>query len=208
MSFTHRQLVSWWRNWGARDEEVAIRLPGDEIIPRPQHVTTRAITISSGPELVWPWLVQMGYRRGGLYSYDWLDRLLGFLDRPSADEILPAFQHLRVGDAIPLGTGPRWPVAMLEPNRTLLLDIHQDDVHVTWVFHLVAQPQGTRLLTRVRATLAPSMWRKLQLAALDPIEFLMVRRMLIGIQVRAERLAARRRGQSPVSPVLQPGRST
>jgi hypothetical protein len=34
----------------------------------------------------------MGYQRGGLYSYDWLDRLFGFLDRPSATRILPEFQ--------------------------------------------------------------------------------------------------------------------
>jgi len=25
------------------------------------------------PGDIWPWLVQIGYRRGGLYSYDWLD---------------------------------------------------------------------------------------------------------------------------------------
>ena len=31
----------------------------------------------------------MGYRRGGLYSYDWLDQLFGVLDQPSADTVRP-----------------------------------------------------------------------------------------------------------------------
>ena len=51
---------------------------------------TMAVTIDGPPSAVWPWLAQMGYRRGGLYSYDWLDRLFGYLDAPSANRILPA----------------------------------------------------------------------------------------------------------------------
>jgi hypothetical protein len=67
--------------------------------------------------------VQIGYQRGGLYSYDWLDRLFGYLDRPSATRILPEFQNLAVGDRIPLGRGPSWPVAAIEPNHALVLDM-------------------------------------------------------------------------------------
>jgi hypothetical protein len=54
-------------------------------------MSMQAITINAPPEDIWPWLVQIGYQRGGLYSYDWLDRLFGFLDRPSAVRILPSF---------------------------------------------------------------------------------------------------------------------
>src|SRR5688572_4035431 len=61
-------------------------------------------------------LVQIGYQRGGLYSHDWLDRLFGNLACPSATRILTEFQHLAVGDHIPVGRGPRWPVAVLEPD--------------------------------------------------------------------------------------------
>jgi hypothetical protein len=63
----------------------------------------------------------MGYRRGGLYSYDWLDLLFGYLDRPSADRIIPAFQHLKIGDEIPIGRGRGFPVTALDPNRALVL---------------------------------------------------------------------------------------
>ena len=59
------------------------------------------MTVNAPPEDIWPWLVQMGTGRGGLYRYDWLDRMFGFLDRPSATRILPEFQQLAVGDKIP-----------------------------------------------------------------------------------------------------------
>jgi hypothetical protein len=64
--------------------------------------------------------MQMGYQRGGLYSYDWLDRQFGYLDRPSATRILPQFQHLDVGDIIPIGRSVGFPVKALTPNRMLL----------------------------------------------------------------------------------------
>jgi hypothetical protein len=75
------------------------------------------VTIRARADDIWPWLAQMGYRRGGLYSYDWLDRLFGYLDRPSAEEILPEYQSIRVGDTIPLGRGPDWPVVEVVPER-------------------------------------------------------------------------------------------
>ena len=82
-----------------------------------------AVTVNAAPDHIWPWRIQLGYRRGGLYSYDWLDRLFGYLHRPSAPRILPEFQDLAVGDEIPLGRGPSWPVAAIEPNRALVLEM-------------------------------------------------------------------------------------
>jgi hypothetical protein len=64
----------------------------------------------------------MGYRRGRLYSYDWLDRLFGYLDAPSAERVLPEFQDLKAGDTIPLGRGPHWPVRVAAPGRALVLE--------------------------------------------------------------------------------------
>ena len=92
--------------WGATDDEVSLAAPGDQVVANPHTVTTRAVTIRAQPNEVWPWLVQMGAGRGGLYSYDWLDRLLGYVGSPSSDQILPQFQELAVGDVIPLGEGP------------------------------------------------------------------------------------------------------
>ena len=48
-------------------------MPGDEIVPKASFNGTRAITIDAPPKTVWPWIVQMGYRRAGFYTYAVLD---------------------------------------------------------------------------------------------------------------------------------------
>ena len=85
----------WYRHWGATDAEIERAMLGDAEVPGATYETTLAVTVDAPAADIWPWLVQMGYRRGGLYSYDWLDRLFGFLDAPSAERILPEFQRLR-----------------------------------------------------------------------------------------------------------------
>ena len=90
------------RRWGASEEEARRRLPGDELVASPTFASTRAVTIAAPPAAVWPWLVQMGQGRGGLYSYDRLENLFG-LDVHSADRIVPELQQLNVGDRISLG---------------------------------------------------------------------------------------------------------
>jgi len=92
-----------FRFWGSTEAERYRAMRGDMEIPHPTYEATLAVTIDAPPSAIWPWLVQMGYRRGGLYSYDWLDRLFGFLDAPSADRLLPEFQHLEAGEEIPIG---------------------------------------------------------------------------------------------------------
>jgi hypothetical protein len=131
----------------------------------------------------------MGNGRGGLYSYDWLDQLFGILSHPSSDTLIPRFQQLKTGDTIPIGSAGGWPVAVARPNQLLLLDIRQAGAHVTWLFALDSlSPRQTRLIMRVRAHL-PVSWRlPFLLTVLEPAEFLMVRRQLIGIRKRAESL--------------------
>ena len=91
--------------WGATPEEAARELPGDDLLANPDIIATRAITIDAPPAAVWPWLVQMGSGRGGVYTYDWIENLFG-LGMHSADEILPQFQDLKLGDEFPLGPRP------------------------------------------------------------------------------------------------------
>ena len=47
----------WHSRWGATDEEVALEMPGDEIIKQPTFNVTRAITIRAHPEEIWPTIV-------------------------------------------------------------------------------------------------------------------------------------------------------
>ena len=86
--------------WGATDQEHQATWPGDHLVGQPGYVWTSAITIQAPAAQVWPWLVQLGQGRGGLYSYDWLENLVG-CDVHSTDRILPEFQTpLQVGDRV------------------------------------------------------------------------------------------------------------
>jgi hypothetical protein len=190
----------WMGRWGTTSPELTRVMAGDDLLPEFTYSGTMAVTIEAGPEHIWPWLVQMGYRRGGLYSYDWLDRL-GFLDRPSATRVLPEFQHLAVGDEIPLGRGPNWPVATLEPDRALVLDMRKvGGLDWVWQFGLYpADEKRTRVVSRSRVR-TPGMWARLVTYAIEPAGFVMTRRMLLGLKQRAEALAR----SAPVTPVSVP----
>jgi hypothetical protein len=178
-------------NWGATRDEIAGPVPGDELVPNATYVSTRAVTIEATPAEVWPWLAQMGYKRGGLYSYDWLDRVFGYLDSPSANVVLPELQGLKAGDTIPIGRGPSWPVRIVEPQRALVLEPVAG--RITWSFALVPiSDAATRLVTRVRCAPPASVQERITMALVDPAAFVMTRGMLLGIKRRAESLSRAR----------------
>jgi hypothetical protein len=178
--------------WGATDDEVTRSMAGDDLVKNPIHVTTRAVTIQAKPADVWPWLVQMGFGRGGMYSYDLVDRVMGILDRESTWQIMPEYQQLEAGDVIPMGSGPSWPVSALEPNRSMVLNIEEPGVHVTWSYLLEElDGQRTRLVLRVRTWLEITPQIVPLLVVMDPGEFLMVRKHLLGVKARAESVARR-----------------
>jgi hypothetical protein len=186
--------------WGATPEEVSSPLPGDDLV-RGQYVTTHAITIARPAALVWPWLVQMGYQRGGWYSYDWLERAAGigdFADGGSARRILPDLQSLVPGDSVGLSPNGGFTVVGLEPERSLVLQIPMDPltggpasnrsrVVLDWTWAFVLQPteHGCRLIIRVRGDVRPR-WLAFTFPLLDPVHLVMERKMLQTIQQRAE----------------------
>ena len=115
---SHRQAAPWallalviaygtihrlGRTYGSTSHERRACMPGDDIVPRPQFVITHAITIEAPAAAVWPWLVQMGWHRGGWYTARWVDELLFPANRASADHIVEELQDLQVGDVIPDG---------------------------------------------------------------------------------------------------------
>jgi len=185
----------WCLTWGARPDEVSRKLPGDELLTEPGIVATRAVRVDAPASSIWPWLVQMGPGRGGAYTYDWIENLFG-LGMHSADEILPQYQDLQVGDAQRLGKrGPLLRVAVLEPERSLVL--RSDDGNWVWAFSLVPEDAGTRLISRNRIATpgAPLAARLFNLLVMEPGSLVMERRMLLGIKQRAEDLARRAEGQ-------------
>ena len=90
--------------------------PGDDIVKSPIIQLTHSIEIVSSPAAIWPWLLQVGYHRGGWYIDKWTDRIeqqyfwplivppeARGTWMPPADEILPEYQNLKIGDTIPDG---------------------------------------------------------------------------------------------------------
>jgi len=180
--------------WGATKEEVRLALPGDDVLPHCESESTRAITINARPEQIWPWLVQMGYNRGGWYSYDKLDNG----GHPSATAILPEYQHLKAGDVLPAGEGdaPGFHVVLVEPNRTLVLRMtyafgaYAGDL--VWVFALVpVDPTHTRLLIRAHFASAPNLPARVVngISGTVPIDFFMTRKQLKEIKRLVEAAA-------------------
>jgi hypothetical protein len=165
-------------------------MPGDESGHGAQMTVTRARDIAAAPQLVWPWLVQIGEGRGGFYSYDKLERLIGMKTR-SAKTILPEHQSLSVGDRISLGPWNAAFVTVTDLREPEVLAVRLGDgpsrlFDWSWSFLVVARPGGCRLLIRARYR-----WEKGWLApavrGLDLGDALMTRRMLEGISQRAER---------------------
>jgi len=182
----------WMSRWGTTPSDLTRVMAGDSLLVEPTYSGTMAVSVNARPEDIWPWLVQIGYQRGGLYSYDWLDQLFGYLDRPSATRILPEFQHLAVGDVIPLERGPSWPVAVIEPGRALVLDM-RNLVGFDWVWQFGLYPvdeQRTRLVSR-SCVRTQAVWARLFTKVIEPAGFLMTRRMLLGLKQRAEALRGR-----------------
>ena len=186
----------WCLTWGARPGEVSMKLPGDELLSDAGLVSTRAITIDAPPAAIWPWLVQMGSGRGGAYTYDWIENLAG-LHMHSARQVLPQFQHLEVGDELPLGPGrPVMRVEVCDPERTLAIRIA--DGNWVWIFALVAEDGQTRLISRNRIAAWGGSFpvRLFNLLVMEPGSLVMERKMLLGIKQRAEDLARQAETQS------------
>lgn len=187
----------WMGRWGTTPEERSREMPGDGIISNPTDSAMQAVTVDAAPEDIWPWLLQIGYQRGGLYSYDWLDRLFGFLDSPSSTQILPQFQHLAVGDKIlwmkPSRLVPRQEltVAVLEPPRALALSYQGMGMEWVWQFGLnPLKDERTRLVTRGIERVPKTAAGRLSMFLMEPASFIMTRRMLLGVKERAEALHA------------------
>jgi hypothetical protein len=165
-AFTYRSRIRpRLLRWGVSEDETRRRFPGDDEVADPLAQFTYAITIEGTPEDIWPWLAQMGYHgydRAGWYAYDLFDND----NMPSADRIIPEFQHLAVGQRV---GEEGFRVVVLDPPHALVLAYHYDAIswvvkqgvwplygHCSWAF--VEEPldaHRTRLITRVRLAFTP-----------------------------------------------------
>ena len=171
--------------WGATEDEAAARLPGDELLEDAAGVATRAITIDAPASAVWPWIAQMGpYPRGGAYTYDWIENLLG-LNMHSAGSVLPEYQHPTVGEGFGYGAN-KMSFKIVEPEHVLATQ--SADGNWVWTFVLEEQNGRTRLISRNRFRL-PKLKDRIGMIPMEPGSLVMERKMLLGIKQRTERLA-------------------
>ncbi|TVR71750.1 MAG: hypothetical protein EA415_11035 [Sphaerobacteraceae bacterium] len=202
---------SWMRNWGATEAEVRAELPGEWVSPSPQYQARRGITINAPAEVVWRWLIQIGQGRGGFYSYDWLENLFS-LEIHSTDRIVPEFQALALGDFIAAEPNhvAGWRVTEIDTGKSLVLTVSieesaspdapqldPDAFSGIWIFQLnPIDTSSCRLIADFRADFESGPLPAALLALLlEPVHFIMERKMLHGIRERAERSASDHPGE-------------
>jgi len=193
-------LLPWMDRWGATDSEVTASYSGDELVRSPRIIYTRAISINAAPEEIYPWIVQLGALKGGMYSYEWFETNILRCELINADRIHEEWQDLKVGDKVKMCPEDNWgppayEVAIMEPDHVVVLghkrsspvDQENGTWSDVWQFVLVPQDDGTtHLILRSRDVKEGLIWDLFR-----PGEFIMVRGMLLGIKERAEGTAGR-----------------
>ena len=183
-------------HWGTRESEATDPLPGDELVPNPKWSYTLGTDVAAPPEAVWPWVAQVGQRRGGFYSYQTLENLVGCRIQ-NTTELLPEYQHPEVGEKLYLHpTAPPLRIEIVDPPHALVLFGSPADVAAeqswgvsTWQFIVrPASPGKSRLLTRGRSDFSPGWVSRLAFGRfpIEPITFVMSRKMLLEIKRLAE----------------------
>jgi hypothetical protein len=183
--------------WGTVETEATDSLPGDEFVPEPKWSNTLGIVVDASPEAVWPWIAQLGQRRGGFYTYQTLENIAG-CRITNTTEILPDHQHPAVGEDIYLySDAPPLRIEIVDPPNALVLlgspvDIGGEESWGASTWQFVVKPGsdgGSRLLTRGRYDYAPDWKSRLAFGRfpLEAITFVMSRKMMLEIKRLAER---------------------
>jgi hypothetical protein len=205
--------------WGASEEERRAPPPGAELIPEGRLGSTMATTIAAPPARVWPWLVQMGFDRGGWYSWDRLDRH----GIPSTWTLQPEWQSLSVGQRLQADRkGKFWfEVAALEPERFLALRSAMTPLgrqydsagprpryfsDGLWTFELKPlSGDRTRLVVRTYGATRPRWFGRLVgFLFWEPAHWIMQARQFTNLKQRAEHPSVERREAAPTTAPAAP----
>lgn len=174
----------WHLHWGAEKQEVALSMPGDEIVSKPDFNGTRGITINSTPELIWCWIIQIGSKRAGWYSFDWIDN--GGVK--SSDKILPEFQKIEVGQFIPFTPDKKnglWVREFKEYEYILWSD---NENKASWLWQIRQLNDGeARLVTRLRTKYIWKGFWIIYYLIFDFGDIIMMSKCMKGIKKRAEK---------------------
>ena len=197
-------LRDYRTRWGTTEEEATANLPGDELVSSPKLRMTWGITINAPVEDVWPWVVQMGQGRAGFYTYQFLENIAG-CQIFNADRILPEHQNIPLEEGVSLAPGMSMNVALHKQGHYFFLQSYMDMttmevvepnqdsipekfMNLGWGFYLQKVGENrTRFLSRWLTDYDPALINKIAINLfLEPIGFVMGRKMLIGTKQRAE----------------------
>jgi hypothetical protein len=181
----------WHLRWGATDAEVALRWPGDELVPDPWTRAVRALTVNAPAARVWPWIMQVGRERGGFYSYTWLENLIGG-DIRNVYQLIPGLPDRQVGETVWMGPRDRFGgrarmmVAQVQFQRAMVL-VPPTDVEHVWSF--VLEPASDHVTRFVMLSLAAKP-RIVDRVFWELAHFVMERKMMLTIKHLAEKVGA------------------
>jgi len=173
---------------GATDEEIQRPMPGDELVPAPHFLATRAITIDGTPEEIWPWLLQMGYNRAGYYGYDILENIGSKHSLRSTNVIIRELQNFQPGDEVPISAVHSMVFYAIEPNQYLVWTGKDDAASnsFAWVLYPLDSSQ-TRLVSRIQLRYHLTDAGSVVMAFfVDTADHIAVRKILQGIKGRVE----------------------
>jgi hypothetical protein len=173
----------WHLHWRATKKEIDLILPGDNLVLKSNFNATRAITINASPEIIWRWLIQIGSKRAGWYSIDWIDNG----GEKSSEIILTEFQNIAINQFIPFTPNQKngmWVKDFKKYQYMLWVDKIGND---TWLWHLI--PGGinrTRLLTRLKTKYIWKGFWIFYYLLYDMGDIIMMHKCMKGIKRRAE----------------------
>jgi hypothetical protein len=170
--------------WGATQEEIDSSIIGDDLCASATVLATRCITIAALPKDVFPWIRQMGFGRAGWYSYDWIDNL----GRKSATRVHEEWQDVNTGDLVPAGP-TSFQATIVQSPQHFVLEVKNGKkmipwLHFTLAYELRAVPEGTRLVTRMRAHINVPGGGLIERFILGPGDGIMLRRQLLTLAAR------------------------
>jgi hypothetical protein len=140
-------------------EEVRVPAVGDDVVPSPDVVMDRGFDLASPPEVVWPWIVQLGKWRAGWYLPRSVERLVPPARRATR-QVLPQWQGLSVGDVVPDYGGPRetFETVLVEEPRSLVYRSRRGRTELSWAITLTPTGSGTRMHLRLRLAPVRRVW--------------------------------------------------
>jgi hypothetical protein len=152
-------------------------------VKNPDFNATRGITINSTPEEIWKWIIQIGSRRAGWYSIDWMDNA----GIKSSYEILPEFQRIEIGQFIPFTPDQKngmWVKEFKENEYILWVD---KEGRATWLWYLYpVDEKHSRLLTRLKTKYVWKGFWIIYYLLFDFGDIVMMSKCMNGIKKRAE----------------------